>query len=133
MRRRKDHRHLHETMETENGEGEFVPRDFADWREIPSTELERKELRQVLSAALESLAPLYREVFTLRDVEQLSVSEAAAALGISQAAVKTRLHRARLQLREMLAPVFQNHRTSRPGDRPGVPASRSNPLNWGAA
>jgi len=69
----------------------------------------------------------------LRDIEQLSVSEAAAALGISQAAVKTRLHRARLQLREMLAPVFQNHRTSQAGDRSGVPASRSNPLNWGAA
>lgn len=108
MRRRKDRGHLYETLESENGEGEVVPRDFADWREVPSAELERKELGQALSAALESLALLYREVFTLRDIEQLSISEVAAALGISRAAVKTRSHRARLLMRERLAPLFRS-------------------------
>jgi RNA polymerase sigma-70 factor, ECF subfamily len=82
---------------------DYVPRDFADWREIPSEALERKEVRQKLAQALASLDRKYREVFVLRDMEQLNIQETAEALGISVAAVKTRLLRARLMLRDLLA------------------------------
>ena len=109
MRRRKDRRHLYESVDdpgTESEEGEFMPRQFADWREIPSESLERAEVRTAVNRALASLPGIYREVFVLRDVEHLTVTETAQALDISVAAVKTRLHRARLQMREQLAPVF---------------------------
>jgi RNA polymerase sigma-70 factor (ECF subfamily) len=84
-------------------EGDYTPRDFADWREIPSEALERKEVRQKLAEALASLDRKYREVFVLRDIEQLNIQETADALGISVASVKTRLLRARLMLRDLLA------------------------------
>ncbi len=88
-------------------EGEYTPRDFADWREIPSEALERKEVRQKLAQALASLDRKYREVFVLRDMEQLNIQETADALGISIASVKTRLLRARLMLRDLLAGGWQ--------------------------
>jgi RNA polymerase sigma-70 factor, ECF subfamily len=84
-------------------ESEYAPRDFADWREIPSEALERKEVRQRLAAALGTLDRKYREVFMLRDMEHLNIQETAEALGISVASVKTRLLRARLMLRDLLA------------------------------
>jgi RNA polymerase sigma-70 factor (ECF subfamily) len=84
-------------------ESEYTPREFADWREIPSEALERKEIRQRLTDALASLDQKYREVFVLRDMEHLNIQETAEALGISVASVKTRLLRARLMLRDLLA------------------------------
>ena len=81
----------------------YVPKDFEDWREIPSTALERVEVREALVKALSSLAQHYREAFVLRDIHELSISETSATLGISPGAVKTRLRRARLKLRNMLA------------------------------
>ena len=84
-------------------EGEYTPRDLADWREIPSEARERTEVRQKLAEALASLDRKYREVFVLRDMEQLNIQETADALGISVASVKTRLLRARLMLRDLLA------------------------------
>ncbi len=84
-------------------ESDYAPRDFADWREIPSEALERKEVRHKLAEALASLDRKYREVFVLRDMEQLNIQETAEALGISVASVKTRLLRARLMLRDLLA------------------------------
>jgi RNA polymerase sigma-70 factor (ECF subfamily) len=106
MRRRKQRKDLIEpiSMENENEEGSYIPRDFADWREIPSETLERKEVREKLVEALRSIGQMYREVFVLRDVEQLSIEETAQALQISTTAVKTRLLRARLMLRDLLAP-----------------------------
>jgi RNA polymerase sigma-70 factor (ECF subfamily) len=105
MRRRKEHADLMEPIEKDKGEeGSYTPRDFADWREIPSETLERKEVREKLAEALMSLGQIYREVFVLRDMEQLSIEETAKALGISTASVKTRLLRARLMLRDLLAP-----------------------------
>src|SRR5580698_5536436 len=88
----------------EDEEGNYMPRDFADWREIPSETLERKEVRQLLTEALASLGEKYRETFVLRDMQHLSIEETAKALGISTASVKTRLLRARLMLRDLLAP-----------------------------
>ena len=84
-------------------ESEYAPRDFADWREIPSEALERKEVRQRLAEALATLDRKYREVFVLRDMEHLNIQETAEALGITAASVKTRLLRARLMLRDLLA------------------------------
>jgi RNA polymerase sigma-70 factor, ECF subfamily len=82
----------------------YVPKDFEDWREIPSTALERVEVRDALVKALGSLARHYREAFVLRDIHELSISETSAILGISPGAVKSRLRRARLMLRDILAP-----------------------------
>ncbi len=82
----------------------YVPKDFEDWREIPSTALERVEVRDALVKALGSLARHYREAFVLRDIQELSISETSAILGISPGAVKSRLRRARLMLRDILAP-----------------------------
>jgi|SRR5437868_5873513 len=108
MRRRREHTDLMEPIAgRRDEEGNYTPRDFADWREIPSENLERKEIRQLLTSALGSLSEIYREVFVLRDMQHLSIEETAQALGISVAAVKTRLLRARLMLRDMLAPGLE--------------------------
>jgi RNA polymerase sigma-70 factor, ECF subfamily len=106
MRRRKRRTSLVEPIDKTEGNDEdaYIPRDFADWREIPSEALERQEVREKLAEALHSLGKIYREVFVLRDMEQLSIEETARALGISTASVKTRLLRARLMLRDLLAP-----------------------------
>jgi RNA polymerase sigma-70 factor (ECF subfamily) len=107
MRQRKQHAELFEPIEgLQEEEGAYTPRDFADWREIPSEALEKSELRALLTKALDSLAQKYREVFLLRDVEQLSIEETAEVLKLSIASVKTRLLRARLMLRDILAPAL---------------------------
>jgi RNA polymerase sigma-70 factor, ECF subfamily len=106
MKLRKDRRHLYESLDEgqQNDGGDYIPKDFADWREIPLEALEQSELRQALVRALDSLPEKYRAVLILRDVQQLSINETAAALGLSEANVKTRLCRARLQMRDALAP-----------------------------
>src|ERR1700719_4271632 len=105
MWRRKAHAHpVEPIVDREDAEGDYIPRDFADWREIPSETLERKEVREKLAEALEALGNIYREVFVLRDMQHLSIEETARTLGISSASVKTRLLRARLMLRDLLAP-----------------------------
>jgi RNA polymerase sigma-70 factor, ECF subfamily len=93
---------LDEQLRTENGE--YIPKEFADWREIPLQALENKHLRIAIREALETLPEKYRSVFVLRDVQQLSIEETATLLGISIANVKTRLSRARLKMRDALAP-----------------------------
>src|SRR5438477_2174260 len=104
MRRRRGRTVVMEAIDDRRGEeSDYAPRDFADWREIPSEALERKEVRQKLAEALATLDRKYREVFVLRDMEQLNIQETADALGISVASVKTRLLRARLMLRDLLA------------------------------
>lgn len=106
MKLRKDRRHLYESIDAgqETNEGDYFPRDFADWRQIPSQALEQSELREALKNALRSLPEKYRIVFILRDVQQMSIAETAEALGISEENVKTRTSRARLQMRDRLAP-----------------------------
>lgn len=105
MRRRKEHAEIMEPIgERQEEDGTYAPREFADWREIPSEALERTEVREVLLESLAALGSKYREVFVLRDIQHLSIEEVADALGISRASVKTRLLRARLMLRDLLAP-----------------------------
>lgn len=106
MKLRKDRRHLYAAIDAgrETSEGDYVPTDFADWREIPSEALEQSELREALNKALNSLPEKYRIVLILRDVQQMSIAETAKALSISKENVKTRTSRARLQMRDRLAP-----------------------------
>jgi RNA polymerase sigma-70 factor (ECF subfamily) len=116
IRLRRERRNLYDSLEERaqaSEDGEIMPRQFADWREIPSEALENQELRQKLQEALDSLPAHYRQIFLLRDVEHMSENEAADVLRITTAAVKSRLHRARLQLREELTPVFKKRWTDR--------------------
>jgi RNA polymerase sigma-70 factor, ECF subfamily len=109
MKLRKDRRHLYESFDQpRKGEddGDYVPRDFADWREIPSEALENVRLRERLKKGLASLSAKYRQVLILRDIEHLNIAETAKLIGISESAVKTRLLRARLMMRDALAPGF---------------------------
>ena len=110
MRRRKEHAEIMEPIDNRthpDEEGTYTPRDFADWREIPSETLERKEIRQKLAEALATLAEKYSQVFVLRDMQHMSIEDTAKTLGISTASVKTRLLRARLMLRDLLAPGLE--------------------------
>ena len=91
-------------------EGAPVPAVISDWREVPSQALERKELRQMLQAAIASLPEIYRETILLRDVQELSIADTAAALGVSEGVVKTRLLRARLMMQKILAPQLASKR-----------------------
>jgi len=106
MKLRKDRRHLYKAIEggQKPNEGDYIPTDFADWREIPSEALEQSELREALNKALDSLPEKYRTVLILRDVQQMSIAETAKALGISEENAKTRTSRARLRMRDHLAP-----------------------------
>jgi RNA polymerase sigma-70 factor, ECF subfamily len=97
-----------ESLDEPQEDGEQAsPALLRDWKEIPSEALERKEIRVLLHKAVSALPGIYREVFQLRDIEQLSVLEAAQALGITISSVKVRLHRARMMLQKNLAPQLK--------------------------
>ena len=106
LRRRKTDKSvsLDETIDT--GEDTMV-REIAAWDEDPEQRFSRDELGGILDTAVQSLEPPYRSVFVLRDVDELSTEETAEALGLSVPAVKSRLLRARLQLREKLTRYFK--------------------------
>lgn len=105
MKYRRDRRAMMESLDEDHeiDQEEYQPREFADWREIPSESLERKEVQTALAKALAELPETFREVLVLRDVQHLSIAETAEALHISQALVKTRLYRGRLRMRDLLA------------------------------
>jgi len=83
------------------------PALLRDWREIPSETVEREEVRTLIKRAVETLPEIYRQVFLLRDVEELDVNETAQTLSISISNVKVRLHRARMMLQKELAPQLK--------------------------
>lgn len=89
-----------------DGSGDFVFRDFADGTEIPAEAVERKEIRSAVDKAMATLSETSREILVLRDVQQLTVAETSELLGITIAAAKVRLFRARCQMRGLLAPVL---------------------------
>ncbi len=93
-----------------DGEEEEYPRELADWSGAPEEMLLNSEIRAEMDAALAQLPETLRSVFVLRDVQGLSVDETARVLNISVPNVKTRLHRARLALREKLASYFAERR-----------------------
>ncbi len=106
LRKRKtDHSvSIDDTIDT--GE-DTVAREIAAWDENPEERYSREELNEILASAIDSLAPPYRTVFVLRDIEDLSTEETAEALDLSVPAVKSRLLRARLQLRDKLTRHFK--------------------------
>lgn len=93
-----------EEEETEDGARE--PIQITDWCCLPEKELMSEETREFLQDAIEKLSPALRAVFTLRDIEGLSIADTSDALNVSETAVKTRLLRARLKLREILSQYF---------------------------
>ena len=98
---------IDEDVQTEEGS---VPRDLAEWRPNPEQEYNQAELADILRKTINGLPPGFRVVFVLRDVEGLSTEETANALGLSVPAVKSRLLRARLQLRERLSRYFRKNK-----------------------
>jgi len=106
LRKRKSDRtvSLDENIETDE---EPIVREIAVWDDTPESKYSQEELREILERAIDSLKPIFRTVFILRDVEEMSTEETAEVLGLSVAAVKSRLLRARLQLRERLTRVFK--------------------------
>ena len=95
---------IDEDVETEEGS---VPRDLADWAPDPEMNYGQSELAEILRKTIQGLPQGFRVVFVLRDVEGLSTEETAEMLGLSVPAVKSRLLRARLQLRERLSRYFR--------------------------
>jgi RNA polymerase sigma-70 factor (ECF subfamily) len=98
---------MDEDVETEDGS---VPREVADWSPNPEQLFGQSELSDILAKTIQGLPTGFRTVFVLRDVEGLSTEETAETLGLSVPAVKSRLLRARLQLRERLSRYFKKKR-----------------------
>jgi RNA polymerase sigma-70 factor, ECF subfamily len=94
---------LDDDIETEEN---FMSRDVEDWGPSPEERYSQEELARILSQVIGELDPSFRTVFQLRDIEELSTEETADALGISVPAVKSRLLRARLKLRDKLNRYF---------------------------
>jgi RNA polymerase sigma-70 factor (ECF subfamily) len=101
--------------ETDEQTGGYTPAILTSWREVPAEALERKELGALLRKAVEELPEIYRNVVMLRDIEEMDIRETAAVLGISDAAVKVRLHRARAMLQRHLAPQLKGFAPQRRG------------------
>jgi RNA polymerase sigma-70 factor (ECF subfamily) len=106
LRKRKSDRTVPLDEPLDTGE-DTVVREIAVWEDDPEQRYSRDELAGILDEAVQSLRPAFRTVFVLRDIEELSTEETAEALGISVPAVKSRLLRARLQLREKLTRQFK--------------------------
>ncbi|GAC1642015.1 MAG: sigma-70 family RNA polymerase sigma factor [Candidatus Acidiferrum sp.] len=106
---RRDKRAILESIEetVEEGEGDYTPTFLTDWREIPLEALERKELRDALRKAVTELPDHYRQVFSLRDVQEFSIKETAEALSVTEGVVKIRLRRARIMLQKKLVPLLK--------------------------
>jgi RNA polymerase sigma-70 factor (ECF subfamily) len=106
LRKRRGDKVISLDEQIDTGE-ETVAREIAVWDGNPEQTYSQEELRNILDEAIQSLKPAFRSVFQLRDVEELSTEETADALGLSIPAVKSRLLRARLQLRERLTRQFK--------------------------
>jgi RNA polymerase sigma-70 factor (ECF subfamily) len=93
---------LEQLMPASDDDGGHRRLQIADWSELPDSQVLRSELREVLDQAIAELPEIYRAVILLRDVEELSTEETASILDVSIETVKTRLHRARLAVRQKL-------------------------------
>jgi len=93
--------------DTEGEDGGVMPHEFKDWKPNPEQILAQAEFQRILRDAAQSLPPALRTVFLLRDVEDLTTEETAQILSLTVGAVKARLHRARLQLREELSKTLK--------------------------
>ncbi len=109
LRRRRSDKTVSMDQDIETEE-DTIPREIADWSPNPEQQFKQEELKEILAKTIQGLPPSFRTVFVLRDVEGLSTEETAEALDLSVPAVKSRLLRARLQLRERLNRYFKNPR-----------------------
>ena len=101
--------------DTDEQTGDYTPAILTSWREIPAEALERKELGAILRKAIDGLPEIYRNIVLLRDIEEMDIRETADVLGISEGAVKVRLHRARALLQRELAPKLKGFAPKRKG------------------
>jgi RNA polymerase sigma-70 factor, ECF subfamily len=115
LRRQTSRREDSLEADTDEQNGDFTPAILTSWREIPTEALEKKELAAILRAGIDSLPEIYRNIILLRDIEGMDIRETAAALGISEGAVKVRLHRARAMLQRRLAPQLKGFAPKRKG------------------
>lgn len=107
------------TVSIEDADERDTPLNIVDWKPGPVEQLLTEETREIMEQAIEALPPEFRQVFILRDVEELSNAEVAEVLDLSVAAVKSRLHRARLKVRNRLIAHFNERNTRRAtGARP---------------
>ena len=115
LRKRASRREESLDADMEEQGGDFTPAILTSWREVPAEALERKELSDLLRTAIEALPENYRNVILLRDIEEMDGKQTAAVLGISEGAVKVRLHRARAMLQRILAPTLKGFAPKRAG------------------
>jgi len=109
MHRRHLRRQLYESIDEVDdvSDSDSVPRQFADWHDLPHEAFEREQLRAAVRSAVDQLPEIYREVLLLIDSQHLSYLDVAQGLGVSVGVVKTRVHRARMRIQEQLSPVFR--------------------------
>ena len=112
MRLRKRRPNQFSLDEPIDGDEDLMPRELQDWGPSPEQRFAQTEMHEILSEVIDKLEPDFRVVFVLRDVEELSTEETAKTLGISVPAVKSRLLRARLKLRQKLDRYFRQGRTN---------------------
>lgn len=118
MRLRKYRTKLYDSIdEPREDEMDLRPRELRDWEPNPEERLAKAEMASLLEKAIRALPIIYREALILRDVDHLSTEEAALALGISVSAAKARLFRARIMVRDYLAPHFEKRWHHRLVDR----------------
>ena len=107
MRLRKRRPNQFSLDEPIEGDTDLFPRELEDWGPTPEQKYAQTEMQGIVGDVIDRLEPEFRIVFLLRDFEELSTQETAEALGISMPAVKSRLLRARLKLREKLNRHFR--------------------------
>ena len=107
MRLRKRRPNQFSLDEPVEGDTDLMPRELDDWRPTPEQDYAQSEMQSILTNVIEQLEPEFRVPFVLRDIEELSTQETADLMGISVPAVKSRLLRARLKLREKLNRYFR--------------------------
>jgi RNA polymerase sigma-70 factor (ECF subfamily) len=107
IQKRRTRKNYVQLSDAETSEGHITPKRCEQWKSDPEALYGKKEIHRIVEDAIQALPEIYREAFVLRDVEGLSAEEAAEVLGIGIPAVKSRLLRARLMLREMLSEKFE--------------------------
>jgi RNA polymerase sigma-70 factor (ECF subfamily) len=107
LRKRRSDRQVSLDEKLETDDDGLLPREIVDWGDNPEQRYAKTEWQEILAEATQTLEPAFRTVFMLRDIEQLSTEETAEALGLSVPAVKSRLLRARLKLRQRLNKYFK--------------------------
>jgi RNA polymerase sigma-70 factor (ECF subfamily) len=111
IEKRKTRKNFVPLSESENVGEQFLPKHFAPWKSNPEQVFGKQEIHRLAEEATQALPDIYRTAFVLRDVQGLSAEEAAEALDLTVPALKSRLLRGRLMMRERLAATLEVHPT----------------------